>query len=128
MKITGIKKIATESKSLTGVYGPVHLQVLYDLETGEAWASPRIGDSWLKTCGRVVDCGNLWYPTKMADIKEMIEHSVTAYAIYAKSREQEDQCIYEESLAYEAEQEAQAKELCEYFEEQDRKYWSSINA
>lgn len=131
MKITGIKKIAAESKSLTGVYGPVHLHVLYDPSSGKAWASPLPANfrcDWDKRPEGVIGCGDLWNPTKMADIKEMIEGSAAAYAIYAKSREQEDRCIYEECLAYEAEQEARSKELCEYFEEQDRKYWSSINA
>lgn len=109
MKITGIKKIATESKSLMGTYGPVHLQVLYDLETGEAWASPRVGDSWISTCGRVVDCGNLWYPTKMADIKAMIEEAVEGDTI-------------------EKRQAAEFEKSREEMLKADREYWNSINA
>ncbi len=106
MKITGIKKIATASKSLTGVYGPVHLHVLYDPSSGKAWASPLPANFrcyWEKKPKGVIGCGDLWNPTKMADIKEMIEGSMADREIYLKYIEQEDQRIYEAYLAYEAE-------------------------
>ena len=109
MKITGIKKIATASKSLTGVYGPVHLQVLYDLETGEAWASPRVGISWLKTCGSVVSCGNLYSQAKMADIKAMIEAAVEMY---------KDEAI----------RLAKMEKIGEEMLKADQEHWNSINA
>lgn len=106
MKITGIKKIATASKSLTGVYGPVHLHVLYDPSSGKAWASPLPANFryyWDKLPKGVISCGDLWNPTKMAEIKEKIEGNVAAHEIYAKYIEQEDQRIYEAYLAYKAE-------------------------
>lgn len=109
MKITGIKKIATESKSLMGTYGPVHLQVLYDLETGEAWASPRVGESWIMPRRGIVECGELWYPTKMADIKAMIEEAVEGDTV-EKRRAAEFEKSREEML------------------KADREYWNSINA
>lgn len=120
MKITGIKKIATQSKSLTGTYGPVHLHVLYDPSTGKAWASPLPANfryDWDKLPKGVISCGDLWNPTKMAEIKQEIEYNVAAHEIYAKYIEQEDQRRYEEYLAYEVEHGCTPEED-----------WSSINA
>lgn len=84
LKIEGIKKIAGESKSLSGYHSGLYLQVNYDRKSGEAWTDSHCSlgqNSWRKySDSNIINCGNLSEPTTMAEIREMIERAV-AYAV-----------------------------------------------
>lgn len=80
MKIKGLKKIAGESKSLTGYYSPEYLQLNYDRETGEAWTDYHYsigGNSWTQYHeNNVINCGTIHEPKTMREIHEMIESAI----------------------------------------------------
>ena len=85
MKIKGLKKIAGDSKSLTGYYSPEYLQINFDRSTGEAWADYFycIGQNSRKFYNdkNILYCGTISSPATMQQVREMIENSV----IYANT-------------------------------------------
>lgn len=80
MKIKGLKKIAGESKNLTGYYSPDYLQINFDRKTGEAWSDYFycIGHNSRKYYHdeNILFCGIISRPATMQQIREIIENSV----------------------------------------------------
>lgn len=80
MKIKGLKKIAGESKNLTGYYSPEYLQINFDRKTGEAWSNYHYsigGNSWTQYHeSGIVNCGTIHEPKTMREIREMIESAI----------------------------------------------------
>lgn len=80
MKIKGLKKIAGESKSLTGYYSPEYLQINFDRKTGEAWTDYFycIGQTSRRYYQdeNILFCGTISNPATMQEIRELIENTV----------------------------------------------------
>ena len=77
MKITGLKKIAGESKTLSGFYSGEYLQINYNKKTGETWSDHFVdlGHSWKTTYHDpdIIHCGVIYEHVTMKDIREKIE-------------------------------------------------------
>ena len=80
MKIKGLKKIAGESKKLSGFYSPEYLQLNYNKTTGEAWTNHHysIGhNSWTEyTEPDVIACGNITEPKTQKELAAMIHEAI----------------------------------------------------
>lgn len=78
MKITGIKKIATESKDLKGGYNNGWMQIAVDQTTGKAWSTYHLtqGSYTAYDNGNIITCGYLHEPATMAQIKTMIQDAL----------------------------------------------------
>lgn len=80
MKIKGLKKIAGESKKLSGYYSPEYLQLNYNTKTGEAWTDYHysIGhNSWTGyNEPDVITCGNITEPKTQKEIAAMIHDAI----------------------------------------------------
>ena len=83
MKITGIKKIAGQTKNLKGYYDSHYYQLNYNLKTGEAWTNEHCSygcNSWTEYDDEnIICCGNLRKPMTMTEIREQIETTVNHY-------------------------------------------------
>ncbi len=81
IRIKGLKKIAGESKSLSGYYSGQYLQVNYDRATGEAWTDFHCSfgqNSWSQYHdNNIINCGNISEPTTMVQIRDMIEGALS---------------------------------------------------
>ncbi len=77
MKIKGLKRIAGESKKLSGYYAPEYLQLNYNTTTGEAWTDYHysIGhNSWTEyNEPEILNCGNITEPKTQKELAEMIQ-------------------------------------------------------
>lgn len=84
-KITGLKKVSGESKSLTGPYSSIYLQINYDRETGKVWADEFVDAAHsfhhVYHDENIIDCGIICSPATMAEIRRMVEEAC-AYADY----------------------------------------------
>lgn len=80
MKIKGLKKIAGESKKLTGFYSPEYLQLNYNTNTGEAWTDYyySIGhNSWTEyNEPDIITCGIITEPKTQKEISGMIHDAI----------------------------------------------------
>ena len=79
LKITGIKKVAGESKSLRGPYSSIYLQLNYDRETGEVWTDEFVDSNYsfrhIYHNENIINCGIICDPVRMNEIREMVEQA-----------------------------------------------------
>lgn len=77
MKLTGIRKVCSDSKHLGA---NCYLQVNVDLTTGEVWSNYHcsIGQNWWTNYASedIINCGNISRPTKMQEIRQMVEDAI----------------------------------------------------
>ena len=77
LKIKGLKGIASETKNLKGYYSPEYLQLFYDKSNGETWVKRyySVGHNhWADYADKnIINCGMIYCPLKMWEIKLMIE-------------------------------------------------------
>jgi len=80
MKISGLRKIAGETKSLQGHYSSIYLQLNYDTSDGHAWTDQHCSlghNSWTQYHDdTIINCGILTEPATMKEIEAMIERAV----------------------------------------------------
>ena len=80
MKIKGLKKIAGESKKLTGFYSPEYLQLNYDRTTGEAWSDYHysIGHNSRTEYhdNNILNCGIITERKTQLELAEMIHNAI----------------------------------------------------
>lgn len=79
IKIKGLKKAASATKSLTGYYGKLCVQMIYDRSTGEISTHEHVGhNSWIDLSDRpeCVNVGNFCEPATMSEIAERVEIAV----------------------------------------------------
>lgn len=79
LKITGLRKIASDSKNLTDYYSGHYIQINYDLTTGEAWGDYHysLGQNSFSVYHdqNIVVCGNISTPHTMQQIADLIYRS-----------------------------------------------------
>ena len=78
MKMTGIKALSGESKSLPAHgYGPCY-EVFYDRKEGRVWGNYQVSsNSWtVYDDPDVIACGWITTPAKMKEIAEMIQFAI----------------------------------------------------
>jgi len=85
MKYKGVKKLAEESKCLTGgYYSGEYMQINYDKTTHEVWGDYFVSlgqNSWnVYHDENIIRIGNICNPVTMAEIAEMIENSLAEEA------------------------------------------------
>lgn len=82
LKIKGLKKLASESKQLSGYYSGHYMQVNYNISTGEVWGDYfySLGQNmWTEYNDKnVIICGNISEPTTMKEIRMMIKEVLLA--------------------------------------------------
>lgn len=82
LKMHGLRKVAGETKSLSGPYSPEYLQLNYDRSTGEVWTDffSSIGhNNWTEYHDEnVFNCGNLCSPYTMQELADIIHFAVQA--------------------------------------------------
>ena len=80
LKMSGLRKVAGETKSLSGPYSPEYLQLNYDRSTGEVWTDffYDLGhNNWQEYHDEnVLRCGNLSSPHTMQEIADVIHDAV----------------------------------------------------
>lgn len=80
LKMYGLRKVAGETKSLSGPYSPEYLQLNYDRSTGEVWTDYfyDLGhNNWQEYHDEnVLRCGNLCSPYTMQEIADAIQDAV----------------------------------------------------
>ena len=80
VKITGLKKVAGETKSLEGYSSGKYLQLNYDKSTGNVWTDffYSLGqNSWTEYHdSNIINCGNISEPMTMVQIREMIVNAL----------------------------------------------------
>lgn len=78
MKITGIKRIASDSKELKGGLNDGYMQIAYNPATGEAWSTYHIDcNSYTRYSDPdIITCGFIHTPRTMKEIREIIEEGV----------------------------------------------------
>ena len=80
MKISGLKKIAGETKSLQGHYSSLYLQLNYDTSDGHAWTDQHCSlghNSWSRyNDENIINCGVISSPMTMKEIADMIERAM----------------------------------------------------
>lgn len=80
MKIKGLKKIAGESKNLTGYYSPEYLQLNFDRTTGEAWSNYHysIGHNSRTEYNdnNILNCGIITERKTQLELAEMIHNAI----------------------------------------------------
>lgn len=80
LRIEGLKKIAGESKHLTGYYSGQYLQINYDRTTGKTWTDFHCSfgqNSWTQYHdSNIINCGNISEPMTMVQIRKIIERAV----------------------------------------------------
>lgn len=80
--IKGIKKAAAATKCLTGYYGNLCVQMIYNKATGELSAHEHIGhNSWidLSNSPDCINIGNFCEPATMRGIAERVETAVAQH-------------------------------------------------
>lgn len=81
INIKGLKAISGETKTLKGCYDANYLQLVYNVESGEAWTifHSDLGHSWQTHYDdeNIINCGNIFTPKTQKELKEIIENSVT---------------------------------------------------
>ena len=92
MKITnikGIKKAAAATKHLTGYYGPMCVQMIYNRTTGEISTHDLVGhNSWIDLSDRPEDInvGLFYEPTTTQNIVERVNAAVSEYNTLTASK------------------------------------------
>lgn len=79
IKIKGLKKAASATKSLTGYYGKLCVQMIYDRSTGEISTHEHVGhNSWidLSNCPGSINVGLFYEPATMREIAQRVETAV----------------------------------------------------
>lgn len=80
LRMSGLRTVAGETKSLTGSYSPEYLQLNYDRSTGEVWTDFffSIGhNDWAVYHDKnILNCGNLCAPHTMQEIADRIRDAV----------------------------------------------------
>ena len=80
LRMSGLRIVAGETKSLSGPYSPEYLQLSYDRSTGEVWTDffVSIGhNDWaVYHDENVLNCGNLCSPYTMQEIADAIHAAV----------------------------------------------------
>lgn len=80
LKMSGLRKVAGETRSLSGPYSPEYLQLNYDRSTGEVWTDffSSIGhNNWTQYQDEnVLNCGNLCSPYTMQEIADAIHAAI----------------------------------------------------
>lgn len=84
-KLVGIKKVAEETKELT-YYGNWHLQLGYNLDTGELCTHTLVGQSELRYKDECwIQIGKIREPMTMAAIRQMVENRLIEYNYIIKN-------------------------------------------
>lgn len=82
LRMSGLRTVAGETKSLTGSYSPEYLQLNYDRSTGEVWTDFffSVGhNNWTKYQDEnVLNCGNLCSHYTMQELANIIYFAVQA--------------------------------------------------
>ena len=82
LRMSGLRTLAGETKSLTGSYSPEYLQLTYDRSTGEVWTdfffSVGHNDWAVYHDKNVLNCGNLCTPHTMQELANIIYFAVQA--------------------------------------------------
>lgn len=79
INIKGLKKAASATKGLTGRYGKMSVQMIYDRATGELSTHEFVGhNSWIDLSDRpeCVNVGSFCEPATMSEIAERVEIAV----------------------------------------------------
>lgn len=80
VKITGLKKVAGETKSLEGYFSGKYLQLNYDKSTGKVWTDffYSLGqNNWTEYHdSNIINCGNISEPMTMVQIREMVVNAL----------------------------------------------------
>ena len=80
LKITGLRKIAGESKSLPGYYSGQYIQINYNAATGEAWGDYHVSlgyNAWsVYDDPDIIVCGRIDVPCTMQDVADKIYRHV----------------------------------------------------
>lgn len=79
INIKGLKKAASATKGLTGRYGKMSVQMIYDRATGELSTHEFVGhNSWIDLSDRpeCVNVGNFCEPATTSEIAERVEIAV----------------------------------------------------
>lgn len=79
INIKGLKRAASTTKGLTGRYGKMSVQMIYDRTTGELSAHEFVGhNNWIDLSDRpeCVNVGNFCMPATMSEIAERVEIAV----------------------------------------------------
>lgn len=83
LRMHGLRKVAGETKSLSGPHSPEYLQLNYDRSTGDVWTDffSSIGhNSWMEYRDEnVLNCGSLSSPCTMQEIADAIHTAVQIY-------------------------------------------------
>jgi hypothetical protein len=82
INIKGLKKAASATKGLTGRYGKMSVQMIYDRATGELSTHEFVGhNSWIDLSDRpeCVNVGNFCEPATMSEIAERVETAVAQH-------------------------------------------------
>lgn len=79
INIKGLKRAASTTKGLTGRYGKMSVQMIYDRTTGELSAHEFVGhNNWIDLSDRpeCVNVGSFCMPATMSEIAERVEIAV----------------------------------------------------
>ena len=82
INIKGLKKAASATKGLTGRYGKMSVQMIYDRATGELSTHDFVGhNSWIDLSDRpeCVNVGSFCAPATMSEIAERVEAAVSQH-------------------------------------------------
>lgn len=80
LRMSGLRTVAGETKSLSGPYSPEYLQLNYDRSTGEVWTdfffSVGHNDWAVYHDKNILNCGNLCSPHTMQEIADAIHAAI----------------------------------------------------
>ena len=86
LKISGFRKIASESKCLPGGRGNSYIEIFYDKSTGECWSKYHCslgGNSWTEYHDpNIIRCGFWWKPLTMQEVINAIYNTVNNLGTY----------------------------------------------
>ena len=81
LMMTGLRKVAGETKDLSGYYSGQYLQLNYDISTGDVFTDYHcsLGQNWWTQYNdeAVINCRNISNPATMQDIADMIWEKVS---------------------------------------------------
>lgn len=70
LKFKGVRKVVSDSKGMGGRY---HLQLNYNVRTGEVWADQCVGNHWVRYSDRdIYCCGYIYDKITMNEVKVTI--------------------------------------------------------
>lgn len=81
LKMTGLRKICSDTKGLGGYYSGEYVEIFYDLSTGKVWGEYQYSlgqNSWTRyDDASVIKCGNMSRPATMQEVSDMVWEKVS---------------------------------------------------